>query len=209
MRKIPEYFENPIDNILLKISDKAIVFFKNTGHTPNIITTYSFITGLLALYFLYNNKIYLFVICFSISYFFDCVDGHMARTYNMVTKYGDFYDHFTDAVIGLGVVVIIFLKYKDFITTNIIILFIIFFLLMNLHIGCQQKIYKKLNISNKIEKGDIENQSSEFLDIFEDLCLDSEWGHFTKYFGVGTYHAFIIVLIFYLNYQKNINMALI
>ena len=32
-----------------------------------------------------------------ISYSFDCIDGHIARKYKMFSKYGDIYDHVSDA----------------------------------------------------------------------------------------------------------------
>ena len=31
-----------------------------------------------------------------VGYFFDCMDGHFARKYNMVTEFGDMYDYITD-----------------------------------------------------------------------------------------------------------------
>lgn len=33
-----------------------------------------------------------------VSYFFDCADGHMARKYNMTSKFGDYYVHISDIV---------------------------------------------------------------------------------------------------------------
>ena len=33
-----------------------------------------------------------------LGYYFDCIDGPMARKYNMVTVFGDYYDHGTDII---------------------------------------------------------------------------------------------------------------
>lgn len=44
MRKIPDNMDSPIDNGMIALADALCPFFKSTGHTPNMITTYSLIT---------------------------------------------------------------------------------------------------------------------------------------------------------------------
>ena len=96
MKKIPDNIDNPIDNILIKGADAVCPFLYRTGHTPNLITTYSLFTGVLSAYFLTKGCSYLFMIFYALSYFLDCVDGHFARKYDMTTDFGDAYDHFKD-----------------------------------------------------------------------------------------------------------------
>ena len=43
-----------------------------------------------------NNNKKLIAIILLIFYFMDCLDGHFARKYNMVTVFGDYFDHFVD-----------------------------------------------------------------------------------------------------------------
>jgi hypothetical protein len=43
-QKIPEHLDDPIDNILYRFCDGLSPSFKATGHTPNLITTYSLLT---------------------------------------------------------------------------------------------------------------------------------------------------------------------
>ena len=102
MRKIPEESDNPIDNFILKIVDPLCPLFKALHFTPNGITTISLVFGLLSAYLLYKGHPYLFGITFFISYFFDCMDGYYARKYNMVTRFGDIYDHVKDIVVTGG-----------------------------------------------------------------------------------------------------------
>ena len=71
MRKIPSDLENPIDNVLYDLTDWMCPFFYKTGHTPNMITTYSLMTGLLSCYFLWKGRVLLFGIFYAISFFFD------------------------------------------------------------------------------------------------------------------------------------------
>ena len=122
MRKIIKEFENPIDNIIIDIVEKITPFLYRTGHTPNIITTYSFIFGLLSVHYLNKNDITKFVLFYMISYFFDCIDGFMARKYNMTTKFGDLYDHITDTIVFVLILGVVYSKYKQYISTNIILL---------------------------------------------------------------------------------------
>jgi hypothetical protein len=68
-------------------------FFKKIGFTPNGITTLSLIFGIASAYYLYKGKIYMFALLYTISYFFDVMDGHFARKYKMVSKGGDYYDN--------------------------------------------------------------------------------------------------------------------
>ena len=99
MRKIPGKLDNFIDDTLITIIDTIQPYFYKLGFIPNTLTTISLICWLFALYFFINDGVYytLYAVLFMIlSYFFDCFDGHFARSYNMVTKFGDYYDHISD-----------------------------------------------------------------------------------------------------------------
>src|SRR3989304_4470904 len=145
MRKIPEESDNPIDNFILKIVDPLCPLFKALHFTPNGITTISLVFGLLSAYLLYKGHPYLFGITFFISYFFDCMDGYYARKYNMVTRFGDIYDHVKDIVVIL-IILYIFLKRNYKCSPRLMIIFAIvlgiILLLMFAFIGCQEKIYR-------------------------------------------------------------------
>ena len=191
MRKVNKEHDNPVESIILDMGDKIIPFFKNTGHTPNMLTTYSFILGLVSVYFLYNNQLFKFSLCFFISFVFDCWDGHMARKYNMTSKFGDLYDHISDIIVGLSIFYVSYTKYKHKITLNIVLLVSIMTYLMHKHIACYQQYY--IN-SNKSE--------SETIDYFTILCNNKEDILWTKYFGTGTYVLFGIALIYYIDSKK-------
>lgn len=189
MRKISNHLDNPIDNILINIANFLNPIFYKTGHTPNIITTYSFIFGLLSIKSYWNGDLKMFVIYYVLGYFFDCADGHFARTYNMTSKFGDLYDHFTDILIPLGLFGVIVYKYvnfKKFGTTQIlgVIVILVSMFLMNKHLGCQQKIYKKQKLNN-----------SEFLDNLIPLCKNDDDIQITKFFGTGTFNLVLLLVI--------------
>ena len=76
------------------------------------------------------------------------MDGNYARTYNMHTKFGDYYDHIKDVVVML-IFATILLLYKD-IHTNYKIFGIVVALFITLgvmmHVGCTERYVKKNNL---------------------------------------------------------------
>jgi len=140
--------EGPMDTFLYKICENVSEFFYKTGHTPNTITSYSFILGLTAAYFYYHDNIFLFAICFIGSYFFDCLDGYIARKYNMKSDFGEIFDSISDGTVIILLLYIVYIKHYHKIFKSIpslggvtpIIIFGIFVVLLNLELSCQEKI---------------------------------------------------------------------
>lgn len=184
-KKIPDELDDPVDNLFYKLCDKLSPYFKRTNHTPNIITTYSLITGLLSCYSLYKNNIIFFVIFFIISYFFDCFDGFFARKYGMTSKFGDYYDHIKDAFVYIVLIFIIFYKYSLAITPINIIIMVILFILFTSHMGCQQLYYKDKN----------KNVDGETVDFYQKMCRNKEDLKYTRFFGPGMLTIFSTLMI--------------
>ena len=99
-------------------------------------------------------------ILFFISYIFDCFDGFYARKYNMISNFGDLFDHFRDLTINSVVYFLLFKKYWKLNTMQRYLPFIviIIFVAMQIHIGCQE-VYYDSNVSG-----------SKFLSIFKSIC---------------------------------------
>lgn len=190
MRKIDKNYENPIDNILIDIAESLCPYFRKYNYTPNDLTTISLITGILSIFYLYNNLYLESIIYLFLSYFFDIMDGNYARKYNMETHFGDMYDHIKDIIVNVCIFILIIYKtYK--INKNVMIIFLIiifiFFVLMNLHLGCQEMIY-----DNKY--------NNNFLHINRVLCVKKENIIYTKYVGCGTFYLVIFILIYSLKF---------
>lgn len=77
-----------------------------TGLRPNFFTLTSFISGLLSIYFLFNNNL-LFAIFSVIAIIFDTVDGNLARYLKVESKLGFYLDQGNDRTINF----LLFLKY--------------------------------------------------------------------------------------------------
>lgn len=186
--KIPSSQENPFDVYNISLVDKLCPTFKSLKFTPNGITTLSLIFGLLSLLFLWNYNVLGFGICYYISYLFDCLDGHYARKYNMVSKFGDLYDHIKDVLVVIGIFTILYLRYKkkNNVWRNFILLTIGMTLFMNAQLGCQEKLYPK--------------NESDTLKFAKNLCPGSPTKtiQITKWFGCGTWIIYIILAVWYL-----------
>ena len=100
-RKIPEKLDDNIDNIIIKYGRTLYPTFRKLNFTANDITTLSLISGFISVYFLYKKRYILSSIMYFVSYIFDCLDGNYARTYKLVSKFGDYYDHMKDLIIGI------------------------------------------------------------------------------------------------------------
>jgi phosphatidylglycerophosphate synthase len=179
MRKIEKHMENPIDNYLIDFADYLSPYFYKLNFTPNGITTLSLITGLLSVFLIHIDYYILAGIMFFVSYFFDCMDGFYARKYQMVTKFGDLYDHIKDAIVFSLTALFIYIKTYHKLPLTIIIG--IFTLLAMIHLGCQEIVYQK--------------QESDTLVFTKNLCPYESSIYLTRYFGCGTLFVVVSLII--------------
>lgn len=193
MRKIPSSYENPLDDLFLDLCELACPFFSSFNFTPNDITTFSLMFGIISVVCLYKGYVLNFALTFFISYFFDCLDGHYARKYNLTTEFGDYYDHVKDAFILILLVCVIFHRYRHCSSKNLkiaSIIFIIFLFLTFMHLGCQEKVY----LGN-----------SDTLGGLKYLCMSNEHIKWSRYFGAGTFNIIFVLLIIYMEQYQNNN----
>ena len=191
MRKIPARFENPIDNILISHIDSIQSRFFKLGFTPNILTTISLVCHLYAMYFFVNNKEYYTVysvLFFILSYYFDCFDGHFARSYGMVSRFGDYYDHIGDWLKTILFGYLIYIYFNSYFYVSAVVLFI-FTLLSAIHMSCQEQYYGK--------------HVSDTLYLLNYICPSNYFNgndclNITKYVGCGTFLLVAIIIIIYL-----------
>lgn len=191
-RKITHDEENPFDNVVIDIAEWLNTYiFRPLNYTPNMITTMSLIMGL-ASALLFHYQYYLSsIILFITAYILDCADGNYARTYNMETSFGDYYDHISDVskIVALLVVIIIH-PIPQRLKVMFIIGLVIFSMLSMFHLGCQETIYNP-DGSHKYDS----------LSSLKQLCGSStEQGKkyilHSRYVGVGTLMLYCCLIIF-------------
>ena len=99
-------------NFFGPLSEKLSHPVHKLGLTPNNITFISTLFGLYACYMLYNNRIKQAMIYWLISYIFDCIDGRLARNYNMSSAFGEAFDFVSDMVGNVLLILILLFKVK-------------------------------------------------------------------------------------------------
>jgi len=132
------------------------------------------------------------------SYLFDCVDGHMARKYNMCTKFGDFYDHISDwgYFIALFYVAFIIRGFKSFAKPYRIPIFAILGLAiigMMVHMGIQEWIYRE--DSGEHSQGPTLNY---FARVAQGICAShpTECVKGSRFLGTGTFVMIVMIIVF-------------
>lgn len=135
MLKIPATNDNSLDNFLIEISDITTPYSYNLGMNPNMITTLSNITCIITIILL-NANYYMAALFVLISYYFYYMDGHMARKYDILTVFGDYYDHVSDLLKIIAILTTLYYMNKDKFY-KVIPIIILMGILMALHMGCQ------------------------------------------------------------------------
>jgi phosphatidylglycerophosphate synthase len=190
--KIDRKFENPIDNFILDyICEPLSIICYSNNITPNTITLIGVINALVSYWFLYNYKIHYFILFFMFAYICDCLDGYLARKYNIESYFGDLFDHITDILQYILLIVILIKKYNFLKYNKLIILSICFIILMFITQGCQEKIMNQ-------------NNNSQILSNFKKICSSSIEAkiNILRFFGAGTTQLYSILLSYYLWSQK-------
>lgn len=173
-RKLPTNQEGPIDNLIYIIVEYIDPYFYKLKFTPNMITTLSLICGIISIYYLFYNFKKLAIFFYFLSYLFDCSDGYYARKYNMVTQFGDYYDHVKDIIIFILLIFVLLSNNKfffNYLFCNLLII-LLFSIFMTGYFGCAEKIY--------------DSEESESLSWTKFLCPNSNYIYFYRYFSSGS-----------------------
>lgn len=144
-RKLPANYDNPIDDVILYPFERIDNQLYACGVTPNILTTVSVLFGGLAVYRLYQSRFLESAVYFFLYYVFDCYDGYFARKYNMVTDFGDKYDHYKDLIVVVLMSVLILTHPSISMPDKILVIVGAMFFggLALYHFGCQEKYYNR------------------------------------------------------------------
>jgi phosphatidylglycerophosphate synthase len=111
----------------------------------------------------------------------DYADGYMARMYNMMSEFGDIYDHARDIIFHLFILNVI---YKN---KYLVSLFVIGVVLSLNSFGCQEIIYE----------ADCKNKTNNTIGWLKPLCTNNKaLDTFNKYIGSGSIYLFNILVMY-------------
>jgi phosphatidylglycerophosphate synthase len=159
-------------------------WFKATGHTANLISIYGTVLTLGALWYLWKDDMLRFSVYFWLAYLFDCLDGYFARKYDMVTTFGDVFEHVRDTVSLLLMMMIC--VYNYIITKPIILMTIVSSILTGIHVGCVQQRF-------------IDRSYEETLDLLKGLCINETISEISMCYGVGMYMTTLYLMVLYMS----------
>lgn len=189
-RKISELHENPIDNCLIKLCEPVSNILRKLNITPNQITAVGLSMGLLSFLFIIKKQFYLAFIFFWISYYLDCLDGYYARKYNMVTSFGDYFDHLRDIIVLVLILGGIWVNLNKKQRIIYVIILALTSVCMNMHLGCQ-------------EKNSNTRKFNHCLGWMQMMCPDKNMIYFSRFFGSGSFILVVSLYILYLQLKKN------
>ena len=211
-------FESWADNnIFLPIATKLVDPLHNLSLTPNNITILSTIFTFISIYFFHQDKRLHASIAYLFGYLLDCVDGKMARKYNMVSKYGMALDLVSDNISNITIVVYLINRFG---LTNKFILVIIFMSYMvSISYGLNEAILSQKTTGNDnfLQKRESEVKTEEdyiftlFLYItkvsyrsyrlfFKEYDEEKiyKWLSILKHFGPGNYCLLLGLILLYI-----------
>jgi phosphatidylglycerophosphate synthase len=178
--------ENPIDSFLLQLCEKIGKPLYLMGITPNIITLFGIVLSFITFYFFIRKQYILSIVFLWLTYFSDCLDGYMARTYQQITNLGDYLDHFRDQFFVVTLVSLLCLHINSTCYKFLfMVIIIIYATLMLAHLGCQEKVTKYTD-------------ANDCLIILKKACLGNspeKTIQYTKWFGCGTFMAVLSIFI--------------
>jgi|SaaInlStandDraft_7_1057024.scaffolds.fasta_scaffold42528_2 phosphatidylglycerophosphate synthase len=190
MKKLPSYLESPIDNGIYYIIEKIAPSVYSMGFTPNMITTLGNVCTLIFIYFFIQKRFYLSALFFFLSYMFDCLDGYLARSYNMTTEFGDLYDHTSDLLKTLSYIYLLFTTNRQ-IFFKILPIILVSMVLTFIHFAHQEIYYGKpgdsitLQLFTMFSLAKTKEEAEQYLPL-------------TRYFGCGsTILLMTIIIIMY------------
>ena len=192
MSDISVKYSDPFDMILYRISDKLCPYAKTLGMTPNIITTLSNIFFIITIILLIKSYYISAIFTFIISYYFDCMDGNMARKYKMFSEYGELYDHGSDIIKYIVIIItLIYIDYNKFIIALPFALILIFGGLIRR--GCYQ-LYTEINDAPTLLL------STKLCPTKENKELMLKIVKYTRFLGGGTLILYVSLLFLYIKY---------
>ena len=202
------------NNIFFPIATKMIDPLIKLKITPNQVTYMSTIFVFLAIYFIHIDKNIYAGISYFFGYLLDCIDGRMARKYNLMSNYGMALDLTSDNISNYCL--FIYLIYKYGITNYYIIFLLILSIGLSLQFGFNEAIvcYKKSGHDNfyKVKVEMLKNNDEFIYKLYLFIIKTSyetyrlffptyneenikKWLSLLREFGPGNYVLIVIIVL--------------
>jgi phosphatidylglycerophosphate synthase len=188
MRSLPRDKECPVDTLILDMCEEVAPFFHKTGHSANVITFEGALLSAYGIYSLWQRNLVPFAIFYALGYAFDCLDGFYARKYNMVSTFGEYFEHAKDIATTWIFFLVLYKRYtippwavKTLFITGVGLC---------IHMGHQQAYLR--------EKNEKKKKKREFLNVLLPLVKSPRFIKYTRWLGCGTFMLTCITIPFFL-----------
>lgn len=190
MRKLSPELECPVDNVFYYAVEHIAPIVHDMGLTPNMLTGISLLFGIGAAGFALNYAFELSALFYAVSYLFDCLDGYVARKYNIVSKFGDKFDHISDSVkVAVLILALCFVNWKLFLLVLPILVYVN--LVLYFHMAYQEMYYDNPEDSDSLAS------LNWVLHIYTPRKKDvAQTLKYTRHFGCGTKTLVIVFILF-------------
>lgn len=211
-RKIDAEHDCFIDNWMISLCEYSLPFCIQWNIQPNDLTCLRFFLLQIAFFFLCcTTHIILPLILIVLFYFLDCLDGHLARSTNQITRFGDFMDHSVDLLYAYFFFCFLYL-HSYFGRFWLLCFFFIFFFGCLLHITLQQFLFE--DVKNNQKNSPIVHLPFETLDFLQPWLKKwgwtsqqcQYWMKFTKYVSCGMFFLFFLFSILWVQTMKRLNL---
>jgi len=172
-------YDNPIDNVLIAISDAVSPTFKRLNFTADGLTALSIILSVASLYNLSTKDTAQFALYGGLAYLFDTMSRVFAAKYNdQIFEYGvpDAF-RYKNSIILLIAAIILYQQYRIVESPVLIVVLICLFFLSLVTAGCQEVVIN--NMPNK------------------EICQDRLG--YLRWVGKGTFVTAFILIVLFLN----------
>ena len=93
-----------VETLLARSILPTLKTWRCIGATPNVLTTLGLVFSTLCVLAIRRGWNATAVLCLALRGYFDYADGLMARTYDLTSQFGCYYDHLVDLLFAIGLV---------------------------------------------------------------------------------------------------------
>ena len=182
--KLAPELENPFDVFMAMLASPLVDILHSVGVTPNMVTIGSIGFAIASLWCFARGHPVAAIICWSLNYLCDTVDGMHARRNDMSTIIGDALDHDSDCLSYIGLFRVSAWYVWKGASAVPLVLGVVLSLAAVFHMSCQE-----LHV-------DGQHMKVAMLDrLFQ--CKNSASLRWTRWVGVGTANLFFLFMIWY------------
>lgn len=200
--------------LFLPLSDRLVDPLKDIGLTPNHVTYLSTACTFLSIYYLSIQEVNYAAAAYFLGYLLDCVDGRMARKYNMSSQYGMMIDLVSDNITNIALFSFFIYKHGYLNWFTPLLIFMTYMLGLSYGINEAVASYKATGNDNffarrQNELGETKNILSNIFLLVTGLSYKTykqffpeyneerikKWLTLIKHFGTGNYCLFVIALM--------------